>query len=580
MALEAHYHEVLDIIDGMFKHLWQAIYERYATEIDIISQYYPHEKVLWLEKTPRIPFSEGINMLKEDGWTDDDGNSPSEYEDLQTRAEIRLGQLVREKYKTDYYILDKFPTSARPFYAMPDPTNHKFTNSFDIFMRGQEILTGGQRIHDAKFLEKRMREVGVEPETMEEYMEGFRWCAPPHAGAGIGLERLLYLFLNLGNIRLASLFPRDPKSLPQRPQVFRLRHPEASTTNPPWENEEIEDSNPIKRQLQPLEKLIANYGDAANTSWLDERYEVWRHPSTGAAQGFVPYGKFAIIMGEPLCAKSQHPQIISAFIHYLKTERKALKPIWLIVGPRVEEYLSEKFNWRTLSPAAEERVALKDNPAWKDNDLARKIRHAEKEGIKNIDVPFNQPVSEALKEKIDVRINDWQRGRKGRQVHITEIRPWIGQEHRRYFYAAEGKNDGRIHALVVLHQLSIENGYQVKFSLEFPGAPSGTIESLTKHALSAIASQDPDAKSVTFGTGAMEDITGGRNIAKHRMGALKKTYETINRSLKLTNKSEFRAKLGAKDERVFVAYPKGGLGMMGIKAILGFLDAEDDNGAD
>jgi len=98
--------------------------------------------------------------------------------------------------------------------------------------------------------------------------------------------------------------------------------------------------------------------------------------------------------------------------------------------------------------------------------------------------------------------------------------------------------------------------------------------------MSTIVSQDPDAKSVTFGTGAMEEITGGRNIGKHRLSALKKSYAAINKSLKLTNKSEFRAKLGAKDERVFVAYPKGGLGMMGIKAILGFLGTEEEQGAD
>lgn len=107
----------------------------------------------------------------------------------------------------------------------------------------------------------------------------------------------------------------------------------------------------------------------------------------------------------------------------------------------------------------------------------------------------------------------------------------------------------------------------MKFSLEFPDAPSGTIESLTLHAMSAIASQDPSTKSVTFDTGAMEDIIGGRNMGEHKLAALKKSYETINKSLKSTNKSEFGAKLGAKDERVFVAYPKGGLGMT---AILGF----------
>lgn len=578
MALEEHYHEALEIIDGMFKSLWQGIYDRYQKEIDIISQYYPHERVLWLEKTPRIPFWKGIQMLKEDGWTDDEGNPPSENEDLATRAEIRLGQLVREQFHSDYYILDKFPVSARPFYTMPDPENANFTNSFDIFMRGQEILSGGQRIHDAKFLEQNMRKVGVKPESMEEYMEGFRWGAPPHAGAGIGLERLVYLFLNLGNIRLASLFPRDPKSLPAKPPVFQLRHPEASTTNPPWVNNSIEEfDSPLeaKRHYQPLEKLIANYGDAANTSWLDPRYEVWRHAATGAAQGFVPVDGYAVTIGEPLCDKSQAPQVISAYLEYLKTERRKLKPIWLIVGERIEEYLGEKFNWRTLSPAAEERADPKNNPAFRDNDVNRKIRHAEKEGVKNFDLPHDQPLSAEWKAGVDKRIGEWQKNRKGKQVHITEIRPWVDEEHRRYFYAAEGGKDGKIHAVVVLHQLSPQHGYQFKFSLEFPGAPGGTIESLTLHAMTAIATSDPDTKSVTFGTGAMGDLMGGRNLGKHSFKALQKTYHAINVSLKLTNKTEFRGKLGAIDERVYVCYPKGGLGPMGIKAIMKYAGAED-----
>ena len=62
-------------------------------------------------------------------------------------------------------------------------------------------------------LEKRMEEAGVEPEQMMEYVNGFRWGCPPHGGGGIGLERVLMLFLKLNNIRRASLFPRDPKRL-------------------------------------------------------------------------------------------------------------------------------------------------------------------------------------------------------------------------------------------------------------------------------------------------------------------------------------------------------------------------------
>jgi nondiscriminating aspartyl-tRNA synthetase len=578
MALEEHYDEALTIIDGMFKNLWKGIYDRYQPEIDLISQFYPQERVQWLEETPRVTFAEGVQMLLDDGWVNEDGTPPTKYEDLATRAEVRLGALVKQKYNTDYYILDKFPASARPFYTMPDPSDDRITNSFDIFMRGQEIVSGGQRIHDSKFLDKRLKSNGIKPDTMTEYLEGFRWGAPPHAGCGIGLERLTFLFLNLGNIRLASMFPRDPKSLPANPPVLKLRHEEASTTNPPWERTDLEESETTndatsrEAQLQPLEKLIANYGDAANTSWLDKRFHVWRHASTGAAQGYIIYNNFAIAVGEPLCATSQQPQIVSAYLQYLKEEHKELKPIWIIVGPGIEEYLGEKFLWRTLSCAAEERADPRNNPALKDKDLARKVRHAENEGVKEINFPAMKPVPEDLKQKIDARIQEWHERREGAQVHLTQIRPWIDQEHRRYFYSQTP--DGTIQAMVVLHQLSPQNGYQVKFSLDFPGAPSGTIESLILHSLKAIAAADPDARQVTFGTGAMPHLEGGRNLGKTKIKALKKAYESINKQFNLTNKSEFREKMGVKYEPVYVCYPRGGLGASGIRAIIGFLQEE------
>ena len=55
----------------------------------------------------------------------------------------------------------------------------KFSNSFDIFVRGEEILSGGQRIHHAPMLEERMKTCGIDPETMIDYVNGFRWGCPP-----------------------------------------------------------------------------------------------------------------------------------------------------------------------------------------------------------------------------------------------------------------------------------------------------------------------------------------------------------------------------------------------------------------
>ena len=80
-------------------------------------------------------------------------------------------------------------------------------------MRGEEILSGAQRIHDPKLLEEGMRSKGIDPASMSYYLDALKLGCPPHGGGGIGLERVLMLFLKLNNIRRASLFPRDPKRL-------------------------------------------------------------------------------------------------------------------------------------------------------------------------------------------------------------------------------------------------------------------------------------------------------------------------------------------------------------------------------
>ncbi|KAF2226606.1 hypothetical protein BDZ85DRAFT_256448 [Elsinoe ampelina] len=383
MAIDEHYHEIIRVLDNVFKTIFEGIYVKCRDEIEIVKKQHPHEDLVWADETPIIKFSDGIKMLNESGWRNEKGEELPEDEDLGTRDEIELGRLVKERYHTDYYILDKFPVGARPFYAMPDPDDNRFTNSFDIFCRGQEILSGGQRIHDASMLKKNLERLHIDTSSMEDYLSAFEWGMPPHGGGGIGLERLLMLMLNLGDIRNASMFPRDPKSFPAKPAVPQLRHPEASTMHPPWEGR---DRVAAHLDLPPIEKLIANYGDASNTSWLEPRTEIWRAEDTGAAIGFVPQGDYAITVGDPLCHPEQFPKTIASYLRYIRKDRN-LKPFWVLCGHLTEEVLATKHNWRTFSVAAEQRLDPTHNPAQHDNDIQRKIRHASKQGIHITDYP-------------------------------------------------------------------------------------------------------------------------------------------------------------------------------------------------
>ncbi|KAJ3084542.1 aspartyl-tRNA synthetase [Rhizoclosmatium globosum] len=207
MAFEEHYHEVLDVLGELFVFIFQGLETRYAAEIETVRKQFPFEDFKYLPKTLRLEFKEGMAMLREAGIEIGD------FDDMNTAQEVRLGQLVREKYNTDFYILDKFPTAIRPFYTMPDPSREGYSNSYDFFMRGEEIMSGAQRVHDPELLEARAKEYGVELSTIQAYLDAFKYGAPPHAGGGVGLERVVMLYLKLGNIRRTSMFPRDPKRL-------------------------------------------------------------------------------------------------------------------------------------------------------------------------------------------------------------------------------------------------------------------------------------------------------------------------------------------------------------------------------
>ncbi|XP_058080597.1 aspartate--tRNA ligase 2, cytoplasmic-like isoform X2 [Magnolia sinica] len=189
MEIEEHYFQVLDIVDRLFVTMFDSLNEKCQKELDAIGRQYP------------------FKPLKEAGVEVDPMG------DLNTESERKLGQLVLEKYNTEFYILHRYPLAVRPFYTMPCYDDPAYSNSFDVFIRGEEIISGAQRVHDPEFLATRAEACGIDLKTISTYIDSFRYGAPPHGGFGVGLERVVMLFCALNNIRKTSLFPRDPLRL-------------------------------------------------------------------------------------------------------------------------------------------------------------------------------------------------------------------------------------------------------------------------------------------------------------------------------------------------------------------------------
>ena len=304
--------------------------------------------------------------------------------------------------------------------------------------------------------------------------------------------------------------------------------------------------------MPPIENLIANYGDASNTSWLDDRFEIWRH-SSGAAVGYVKQEKFCMVTGDPLCDKSQYKEVCKEFVKFVLGELH-LVPMWMLVGYDVQRILAQEMGWRTLSCTEEQRV---DADKHRSQAMGPKARRIEREGVKlheiKVDADFRQRADEA--------INEWKSNRQGKQVHLTEVRPWVDMEHRRYFAAEKA---GKVMSMVVLAKLSPKHGWQVKWALDFPGAINGAIEMLIDLTLSSVSGQ------VTFGAGVSEKMTPGDNLTGIRAKFLATTYKSIVDSLGLRKKADFRSKFGALGEEIYICYPKHGVGLRDLQSVIKF----------
>ena len=206
MAINDHYMETLEVVHKMFKHIFENLETRWARELEVIRTQYESEPVAFTDEPCVLHWPEAMELLRGAGFDMGD-----ELGDLTGAQELALGAAVKETYGADFFMLDKYPSNIRPFYTMPDPDDDRYSNSYDMFIRGQEICSGAQRCHDPELVTKLIESKGIEiGDGLKSYVDSFRHGVSPHAGAGIGLERVVFLYLGLDNVRKASMFPRDP----------------------------------------------------------------------------------------------------------------------------------------------------------------------------------------------------------------------------------------------------------------------------------------------------------------------------------------------------------------------------------
>lgn len=199
-------HSFLDICameTGFLQYTMNLLEKEYSKELKLLNITLPD-----VEKIPYVRFDEAKRLVSEKY-----NRKIRNPFDLEPEEEELIGKYFKEEYNADFVFVTHYPSKKRPFYAMDDPEDTRYTLCFDLLYHGLEITTGGQRIHDLSMLEEKIQEKGMTEEGLEQYLDAFRFGMPPHGGLGIGLERLTMQLLGEDNVREACLFPRDMSRL-------------------------------------------------------------------------------------------------------------------------------------------------------------------------------------------------------------------------------------------------------------------------------------------------------------------------------------------------------------------------------
>jgi aspartyl-tRNA synthetase len=195
--------EAMDAAETFVRSVYAAVEERCADELETLGL--AEAFGLDDEPFPRITYEEAIQRANATGAVDE---QLTWGDDLPTEAEKALG----EEIGTHYFITN-WPSDVKPFYIKDTDDDPQVSTGFDLNHPRMELVSGGQREHRYDELVEGFEAQGLDPAAFEYYTKMFKYGMPPHAGWGMGAERLLVTMLDLDNIREAVLFPRDRKRL-------------------------------------------------------------------------------------------------------------------------------------------------------------------------------------------------------------------------------------------------------------------------------------------------------------------------------------------------------------------------------
>jgi nondiscriminating aspartyl-tRNA synthetase len=207
MAFIDSWEDVKDMAEETIRFILNEIKRRNQKELDLLKVELP----VMTEKTPTMSMREAHEKILAVKGRDNRGDK-----DLSTEDERDISEIIKAETGSDFVFVYGYPTRKKPFYVFPSETDPEYNEGVDLICRGRELLSGGRRINKYEQLEQHVKLWEMDPAKISMFLQAFKYGVPPEGGFAFGAERIVMQFLDLPNIRQASMFPRDMNRIDER----------------------------------------------------------------------------------------------------------------------------------------------------------------------------------------------------------------------------------------------------------------------------------------------------------------------------------------------------------------------------
>jgi aspartyl/asparaginyl-tRNA synthetase len=204
--IDSHY-DIMEFEEAWLCHVLKTVSERHGREI---AETFSVEVIIPSLPFPKVTMDEAQKILRDKGYLP---SADTKKGDIDPQGERLLGEYAKEKFGHEFIFVTDYPIEVRPFYHMRKEDEPTETKSFDLLWKWMEITTGAQREHRYDVLVRQAAEKGVSLDSIQFYLDFFKYGCPPHGGFGFGLARLLAALLNQKSIRDVVFLHRGPNRL-------------------------------------------------------------------------------------------------------------------------------------------------------------------------------------------------------------------------------------------------------------------------------------------------------------------------------------------------------------------------------